>query len=66
MYEFQIVCTCRENDCGKHFPKCLFIEDVISRWLKVYKRKNGDFKLRAQQIWINLSWNKWMVDNLTE
>ena len=28
-----------ENDCGKHFPKSLFIEDVISQRLKVYKRK---------------------------
>ena len=31
--------TLEKNDCGKHFPKCLFIEDVISQWLKVYKRK---------------------------
>ena len=28
-----------ENDCGEHFLKPLFIEDVISQWLKVYKRK---------------------------
>ena len=28
--------------------------------------KNGDFELCAQQIWIKLSWNKWVVGNLTE
>ena len=30
------------------------------------QEKNGDFELHAQQILINLSWNKQMVVSLTE
>ena len=59
----------KKNDCGGHFLKHVFIEDVISRRLKVYKRKmvnSKNHELRAQQIWINSGWNKWMVDNVTE
>ena len=53
----------RENDCDEHFPKSLFIEDVIfSAAESIQKEIHGNCELHALlKKWINLAGIKWMV-----
>ena len=51
-----------ENDWDEHFPKSLFIEDVIFLAAEsIQKKIHGNCELRASLIWINLAGIKWMV-----